>query len=76
MTPCYPPHVHDLNVYEETSTRLETTVKKVEEVLVAMIMSQLRKCAVAHVRAGGPLKLSNNQIDEIQEGSSYRYLDI
>lgn len=62
--------------------RLGETVRKVEEVSMAMGMNLgLRKRAVAHVRAGrvregGPLELSTSQIDEIREGDMYRYLGV
>ena len=75
----------DLKVYEESGEELEATLGVVEDVedvsdAVGMRLG-LRKCAVAHMRAGklrrrGGARTRLSEISEVSEGGAYRYLGI
>ncbi len=72
----------DLKVYEQSKKELEATVGTVESVSGAVGMTfSLRKCAVAHMRAGRVKRLGGisaghaGNISEVMSGS-YRYLGV
>ena len=71
----------DLKVFEESKTELESTLGVVEGLASAVGMSLgVRKCAVAHLRAGrvrqlGGITSSGDEIEELGEWS-YRYLGV
>ena len=73
----------DLKTYEEGKKPLEETVGLVEEVSGAIGMTLgLKKCAVSHARKGkvargGSTTLpSGNALEEVEYGSSYKYLGV
>ena len=72
----------DLKIYEESGEELEATLGVVEDVSDAVGMRLgLRKCAVAHMRAGklrrrGGATTRLSEISEVSEGGAYRYLGI
>ena len=73
----------DLKVYSESALELQESVRKVEEITVALGMELgLRKCATVHMSKGrlqgrGDLTLNScAEILELDDQSSYRYLGI
>ena len=72
----------DLKVYEECKQDLEATLSMVEGVSEAVGMKLgLKKCAVAHMRAGrvrkgGGADTGGVVIPEVGEGDAYKYLGI
>lgn len=73
----------DLKVFEQSKDQLGKTIKVVEGVSEALGMTMgLKKCAVAHVEKGkivrgGNLELENEEeVKEIKEGETYRYLGV
>ena len=71
----------DLKVFEESKAELESTLEVAEGLARVVGMSLgVRKCAVAHLRAGVPRRLggatsSDGEIEELGE-RSYRYLGV
>ena len=74
--------VDDLKIYEDSAAELRSTLEVAEGFLVAVGMTLgVRKCAVAHLRAGrvrsqGGVETERSTINEISRGDSYRYLGI
>ena len=70
----------DLKVYSESALELQESVRKVEEITVALGMELgLRKCATVHMSKQGRGDLTLNsgaEILELDDQSSYRYLGI
>ena len=71
--------VDDLKIYEESAAELQSTLEVAEGFSVAVGMTLgVRKCAVAHLRAGrvrsqGGVETERSTINEISRGDSYRY---
>ena len=71
--------VDDLKILKESAAELQSTLEVAEGLSVAVGMTLgVRKCAVAHLRAGrarsqGGVETERSTINEISRGDSYRY---